>query len=153
MRGIKPLTKLRRQVLSQRGQQALTIDGAGLASLLEFDEVPTQLPAGLHLHHVHRLHGALVGLLDDLAQAGQQVGETSIGRWGLRGGVVHAASRRSIWPVTAAVMRAERRSLRRVMLSWVFSVTLVILSVLSLMNSAIDICSFIGGIGIFSDLI
>ena len=117
---IKPLAKLRCQALRQCGKQALAIDGAGLASLLEFDDVPTQLPAGLHLNHVHRLHGALAGLQNDMAQAGQQVGEVCIGCRGLRGGVVYAASRRSIWPVTAAVMRAERRSFRRVMLSWVF---------------------------------
>jgi hypothetical protein len=35
--------------------------------------------------------------------------------------IAYMDSRRSIWPVTAAVMRAERRFLRRSMLSWTFS--------------------------------
>lgn len=43
-----------------------------LATLFEFDDMPADFPAGLHLHRVHRPQGTLAALRDQLAQRGEQ---------------------------------------------------------------------------------
>ena len=72
VRGIEALTELSRQLTGQRRQQLLAVGGTRLPTLLEFNDMPADFPAGLHLNRIHRTHGLLPGLADQLSQFGEQ---------------------------------------------------------------------------------
>src|SRR5437868_11095718 len=72
---VKSLSKLRRQPIGQRWQQPLAIGGPLSALLLEFNDMPADVPAGLHLQRIHRPQRLLAGLADQLAETAEQWGE------------------------------------------------------------------------------
>jgi hypothetical protein len=69
---IETLAELLRQHLPQLRQKPLAVARTGLAALLELDDMPTDLPTGLHLHLVHMAQHLLAGLGDQAAQGIQQ---------------------------------------------------------------------------------
>lgn len=61
---IKALAKFGRQSLGQLRQQALAINSAFSASLLEFNDMLPDLPAGFYLDDVDGAYGLMSGLAD-----------------------------------------------------------------------------------------
>jgi hypothetical protein len=76
---IEPASELCGQSVREARQKAGTERGAPSAMLLEFDDMPAYLPAGLHLHGIHRPQRLLPGLLDQPTQGSQQRSQSGFG--------------------------------------------------------------------------
>jgi hypothetical protein len=78
IRSIKPFPEPRREHLRQRRQQLCSVDRSFGSSLLEFDDVPADLPAGLDLEGIHGSQDFLACLANQLAEFVDQGGELRV---------------------------------------------------------------------------
>jgi len=113
-------------VLFQRLDQAIHQRLAGASGVILLEPGPCFRLGGFQPgDQVVRIEGApgiVISCVTDLPALGFQPGnDVGLEVLFLMGSIAYVDSRRSIWPVTAAVMREERRFLRRSMLSWTFS--------------------------------
>ena len=72
---IETFAKLGCKAFSQFGEQAPAIGGAGGSTLLEFDDVLPDSPAGLNLHYIHGMQDLLAGGLDHFAKTGKETAD------------------------------------------------------------------------------
>ncbi|MOA15545.1 hypothetical protein D3C78_1357060 [compost metagenome] len=70
--GVEALAELGAQFPGQGRQQLLAIGCTSLAALLELDDMPADLPAGLHLDGIHGTQRAFASLANQLTEAVQQ---------------------------------------------------------------------------------
>jgi hypothetical protein len=73
---IEALSKFGGELGGNLSQHRLAIRGAGLAALLEFDDVSAHNPTGAHLHHVHCVERLLASFQNDGTQVGQETEDT-----------------------------------------------------------------------------
>jgi hypothetical protein len=78
IRGVEAAAELSRQRFGKAWQQLLAICRTRFPALLSLHDMAADLPAGLHLHHVHRPQRLLPTLLDQRAQRLQQAGRRSV---------------------------------------------------------------------------
>ena len=68
IRGIEAFTKLRRKCFRQNWQQPFSISCTLCSSLLEFNDMPSNLPAGMYLKRINGAQHFTACLLDQLTE-------------------------------------------------------------------------------------
>jgi len=92
---IEALAELASEGVGQIGQQSFAVGGPGSTALLELDDVPPDLPVGLHLDGIHRPQHLPTPLGDHATQRLQQ-GREALQGWRNLDDLLVLTHRRSI---------------------------------------------------------
>lgn len=69
---LRMATERRAQRPGQRGKQFFAIPDAGLATLIELDDMPADFPASLHPHYIQGPPSFMAGLANQSGQVAEQ---------------------------------------------------------------------------------